>query len=161
MPAVAYGRAASTLVGQNLGARRPDRAERSGWLCTWQAMGIIILLSACFYLLAGTISGWFSTDERVVGLAASYLRVNAITEPFLAFSIVLGGALQGAGDTRFQAVVSVITMWLLRLPLTWWFCLRMGQGAVAAWWIMAVTTALQGLLIAAWWRRGGWKRVEV
>ena len=124
-------------------------------------MGIIILLSACFYLLAGTISGWFSTDERVVGLAASYLRVNAITEPFLAFSIVLGGALQGAGDTRFQAVISILTMWLLRLPAAYWFCLRLGLGAGAAWWTMAGTTAVQGLLIAARFRSGHWKRIEV
>jgi putative MATE family efflux protein len=161
MPGVAYGRAASTLVGQSLGARRPDRAERSGWLCTWQAMGIMGVMSALFFLLAPTISGWFSRDARVIALAASYLRVNAIGEPFLAFSIVLGGALQGAGDTRFQAVVSVVTMWLLRLPATYGLCLGLGYGAQAAWWTMAVTTALQGLAIAAWWRRGRWKSVDV
>jgi putative MATE family efflux protein len=161
MPGVAYGRAAATLVGQSLGAGRPDRAERSGWLCTWQAMAIMLVMSALFFALAPTISGWFSQDERVIALATSYLRVNALGEPFLAFSIVLGGALQGAGDTRFQAAVSVVTMWLLRLPATYGLCLGLGLGATAAWWTMAVTTALQGVAIAAWWRRGRWKSIEV
>jgi putative MATE family efflux protein len=161
MPAVAYGRAATTLVGQSLGARRADRAERSGWLCTWQAMGIILVMSALFYLLASTIAGWFSGDARVVALAASYLRVNAFGEPFLALSIVLGGALQGAGDTRFQALASILTMWLLRLPATYWLCLTLGYGAAGAWWVMAVTTALHGLVIAWWFRRGSWKEIEV
>jgi putative MATE family efflux protein len=161
MPAVAYGRAATTLVGQSLGSGRPDRAERSGWLCTWQSMSIICVLSALFFLLAPAIAGWFSDDPRVLALAISYLRINALGEPFLAFSIVLGGALQGAGDTRFQAVVAILTMWLLRLPVTYWFCLRLGYGAVAAWWTMAGTTVVQGLLIAAWFRRGSWRSTEV
>ena len=67
----------------------------------------------------------------------------------------------GAGDTRFNALVSILTMWLLRLPATHWLCLTLGYGAVAAWWTMAGTTAIQGLLIAAWFRAGRWKAVEV
>jgi putative MATE family efflux protein len=161
MPGVAYGRAASTLVGQSLGARQPERAERSGWLCTWQALVIILAMSVLFYVLAPTIAGWFSRDARVIALVTSYLRVNALGEPFLAFAIVLGGALQGAGDTRFQALVSVLTMWLLRLPATHWLCLTLGFGAEAAWWTMAGTTAIQGLLIATWFRAGRWKELEV
>src|SRR5262249_60401161 len=161
MPGVAYGRAATTLVGQSLGAGRPDRAERSGWLCTWQAMGIMLVMSALFFALAPAISGWFSRDAHVIALATSYLRVNAIGEPFLAFSIVLGGALQGAGDTRFQAAVSVVTVWLVCLSATYARCLGLGYGAAAAWWTMAGTTALQGMAIAAWWRRGRWKSIEV
>lgn len=161
LPGVAYGRAATTLVGQSLGAGRPDRAERSGWLCTWQALGIMLVMSVAFYVLAPTVSRWFSSDAAVVALATSYLRVNAIGEPFLAFAIVLGGALQGAGDTRMQAAVSVAMMWLLRLPATYWLCLTLGYGAVAAWWTMAGTTIVQGLLIALWWRGGRWKSIQV
>jgi putative MATE family efflux protein len=161
MPGVAYGRAATTLVGQSLGAGRPDRAERSGWICTWQALAIMLVMSVLFYVLAPTVSRWFSRDAAVIDLATSYLRVNAIGEPFLAFAIVLGGALQGAGDTRVQAVVSVLMMWVLRLPATYWLCLSMGYGAVAAWWTMAGTTVVQGLLIALWWRLGNWKSIEV
>lgn len=161
MPAVAYGRAATTLVGQSLGAGKPERAERSGWLCNWQAMAITALMAALFYLLAEPIARRFSADARVVALAAQYLRVNAFGEPFLAFALVLGGALQGAGDTRFQALASVLTMWLIRVPATYFCCLTLGYGAPAAWWTMAVTTAVNGLLIAWWFRRGSWKTVEV
>jgi putative MATE family efflux protein len=161
MPGVAYGRAATALVGQNLGAGQPERAERSGWLCTWQALGFILALSAVFFVFADPIARVFSHDPAVIALAASYLRINAIGEPFLAFSIVLGGALQGAGDTRFQALASILTMWVLRLPATYWLCLRRGYGVEAAWWTMAVTTILQGLLLAAWFRRGRWKGMEV
>jgi len=153
--------AATTLVGQNLGAGRPDRAERSGWLCTWQGLAIMSAMSALFYLFAPGIAGLFTQDAWVAALVTSYLRINAIGEPFLAFSIVLGGALQGAGDTRFAALVSILTMWLLRLPLTHWLCLTLGLGASAAWWVMAATTAVQGLLIAWWFRRGQWKTVQV
>jgi putative MATE family efflux protein len=161
MPGVAYGRAATTLVGQSLGAGRPERAERSGWLCAWQSMAIILVMSGLFFLLAPVIAGWFTRDARVAALAASYLRVNALGEPFLAFSIVLGGALQGAGDTRFAAVVSILTMWVIRLPLTHFLCFTLGYGATAAWWVMSATMAAQGVLIAAWFRRGGWKSIQV
>lgn len=166
------------LVRTGNAARAPDVAEedlpRVVWQLAWPAVLTMLLqltngLVDMFFVgrlgpathAAPTISGWFSRDARVIGLAASYLRVNALGEPFLAFSIVLGGALQGAGDTRFQAVVSVVTMWLLRLPATYWLCLGLGYGAQAAWWTMAVTTALQGLAIAAWWQRGRWKSVDV
>lgn len=161
MPGVAYGRAASALVGQSLGAGKPERASRFAWLCTWQALGLITALSLVFFVFAEPIARCFSRDPAVVALAASYLQVNAVGEPFLAFSIVLGGALQGAGDTRFQAGVSVITMWLLRLPLTYWLCLCLGYGAVAAWWTMAGTTIVQGVLLAMWFRRGTWQGIDV
>jgi putative MATE family efflux protein len=161
MPGIAYGRAATTLVGQSLGAGRPERAERSGWLCTWQALAIMLVMSVLFFLLAPVIAGWFTRDPQVAALATSYLRINALGEPFLAFAIVLGGALQGAGDTRFAAIASILTMWVIRLPLTHWLCLTLGLGATAAWWVMSVTMALQGVMIAAWFRRGHWKSIQV
>jgi putative MATE family efflux protein len=161
MPGIAYGRAATTLVGQSLGAGRPERAERSGWLCTWQAMGIMTVMSLLFFALAPWIAGWFSRDAHVVGLVVSYLRIMALTEPALAFAIVLTGALQGAGDTRFPAAASVLSMWLLRLPLAYWCCLVLGYGAVGAWWVMTGTTLIQALLIVAWFRRGQWKKIAL
>jgi len=161
MPGVAYGRAATTLVGQSLGAKRPDRAERFGWLCTWQSLAFITALSIVFFVFAEPIARLFSSDPLVIALSASYLRINALGEPFLAFAIVLGGALQGAGDTRFNAFVSVLTMWVLRLPLTWWLCRSLGLGPAAAWWTMAGTTVVQGLLLAWWFHRGRWKTIEV
>ncbi len=161
MPGVAYGRAASTLVGQSLGAGLPERARQFGWVCTWQALAVMSAFSALFYAAAHPIAAMFSQDPRVVELAASYLRINALAEPTLAFSIVLGGALQGAGDTRFQALVSVLCMWIVRLPATWWLMSRLGYDADAAWWTMAGSTAIQAVLIVWRVRRGAWQKILV
>ena len=161
MPGFAFSMAAGTLTGQNLGAGNPRRAERAAWAALQQGMVVMIVMGAVFYLCAVPFSRFFTDDPQVVKLAVAYLRIAAISEPFLAFGMILTGALNGAGDTRAPAWAAIVTMWGIRLPLAWLAIFPLSLGAVGAWWAMTISTALNGLLALALFKWGRWKHTVV
>ena len=161
MPGVAYSIAATPLVGQNLGAGKPDRAQHSAWVAVGQAVFIMTAVAVVFLAAPRWLASIFTDEAAVVPLIVAYLRINAISEPLLAVNMVLRGALQGAGDTRFPAILTVITLWLIRLPLAWLLSIPIGLGATGAWIAMSVTTGLSGLAMAAYFMLGRWRNVRV
>jgi len=161
MPGLGYSMAATALVGQSLGAKRADIATRYAWMATAQACVIMTIMGIVFYVFAYPFARWFTSDPLVVEVAADYLRINAYAEPFLALAMVLSGAFQGAGDTRTPTWITFITMWLFRLPLAYLLALTLGYGTRGAWWAMAASMMVSGLLTAVSFQRGGWKRVKV
>lgn len=161
MPGLGYSMAATTLVGQSLGAKRPDVASRYAWMSTGQACVIMTIMGVVFYVFAYPFARWFTRDALVVEVAADYLRINAYAEPFLALAMVLSGAFQGAGDTRTPTWITFVTMWLFRLPLAYLLALSLGYGTHGGWWSMAASMMLSGVLTALLFQRGGWKRVKV
>jgi Na+-driven multidrug efflux pump len=94
-------------------------------------------------------------------LAADYLRVNAWCEPFLALGMVLTGALQGAGDTVRPTFITLFTMWIARIPLGIWLMFTLHQHTHGAWLAMCVTTIVGGIMTAALFRSGAWKKIKV
>ena len=161
MPGFAFGMVATTIVGQNLGARQPERAERGAWMCTWQAVAFMSGVGVFLFALAPEIAGILTSKARVAEMTVSYLRINALGEPFLALGVTLTSALQGAGDTVFPAVVTALTTWIVRLPAAWLICLLAGYGAPGAWWTMTGSTLCYGLTMAGWFRTGRWKTKRV
>jgi putative MATE family efflux protein len=161
MPGFGYSVAASALVGQNLGAKDPSRAERCALAATLQGIGIMALMAALFYACARQFASAFTSDPTVCRLGADYLRVNAICEPFLGLGMVLTGALQGAGDTLRPTYITMVNMWLVRLPLAYTLMFSLNMQTHGAWLSMAVTTIIGGLWTLALFRTGKWKRVKV
>ncbi len=161
MPGFGYSVAAAALVGQSLGARDPDRAERYGWAATGQAIVVMIVMACVFFTFASPLASLFTRDPHVQRLGADYLRINAFCEPFLALGMVLTGALQGAGDTLLPTAITFVTMWLARLPLTYWLVFKLNWQARGAWVAMMVTTIIGGLLTFSLFRLGRWKRIKV
>ena len=161
MPGFAFGMVATTIVGQNLGAQQPDRAERGAWMCTWQAVAFMSGVGVLLFVLAGQISHVFTTDSKVAELMVGYLQINALGEPFLALGVTLTSAMQGAGDTLFPAVVTALTTWIVRLPAAWLICLLAGYGAPGAWWTMTGSTLCYGLIMTGWFKTGRWKEKRV
>ncbi len=161
MPGIAYSMAATPLVGQNLGAGKPDRAAHTAWIATGQAVVIMTLVALVFLFAPGFLARSFTKDAAVIALIVSYLRINAISEPLLAVNMVLRGALQGAGDTRMPMFLTIATLWLIRMPLAWLLVVPAGYGATGAWIAMSVTTGISGLLMMWWFRRGNWRTIEV
>ncbi len=161
MPGFAFSTAASTLTGQNLGARDPGRAERAAYAALWQGLAVMFVMGAIFFVFARQFSHLFTHDEHVIPLSVAYLRISALSEPFLGVGMILTGALNGAGETKAPAWMSAITMWLVRLPLAVLLAQTLAFGAVGAWWAMAASTVLGG--IGAWWlfKLGRWKNVTV
>ncbi|GEM_PF-479752 len=148
MPGIAFGIAAQTLVGQNFGAGQFERVRKGAlqaslWCCA--IMGVMALI---FLATADWLAARFSNEELTRHYIAAYLRINAISEPFLGLSMTFGGALRGLGDALTPAIIIVGTLWAFRLPATYILCHWLGYDAVAAWWAMSLSTILSGILTA-------------
>lgn len=161
MPGLGFSVAASALVGQALGARSPGHAERLGWAATHQGLVIMTLMGAVFFIFAEPFARLFTSDPKVLPIAVNYLRIMAISEPMLAYAMILTGGLQGAGDTIRPTVATAISFWVVRLPLAWLLALHLRMGANGAWIAMSATTVLSGFFAIILFRDGKWKKARV
>jgi MATE family multidrug resistance protein len=161
LPAFALNMAASVLVGQNLGAKNPDRAASVGWKVAWVGVCLLSAISLCIFIWAGYFASFLTKDPAVLAETTLYLRITMFSEPFMALSLILGGGLQGAGDTRGSMWVIVIGMWFVRLPLAILLALILGYGAVGVWAAMITSMTVQGLLMARRFYQGRWKHLRV
>ncbi len=161
LPGLGYAAAASTLVGQALGARSPREAEDMTYEALWQGglmMTLAGVIMACF---PGHILSVFINDPAVIEAATPALRAGGLVQPALAVSFILLGGLRGAGDTHWPLYSRMMTNWAVRLPLTFWLVGIMGAGLEGIWLAMCTDFTLQSLL--ALWRfsAGRWKHLEV
>lgn len=154
--AVGFSFAASTLVGQNLGAKKPKRAEKAAWLNIGYISLFLALVSLFYFFFGEYIVRFFISDENVILEGAQYLKIIAIFEIFLGFEIVFEGAFSGAGNSLPPMLISVPLTWL-RIPLSILLAQMLGLGSVGVWWSISTTTGLKGLLLAYWFSRGRWK----
>lgn len=161
LPAFALNMAASVLVGQNLGAGNPMRAASAGWRITGAGVLLISIMSVIVYMFADLFAAGLTGSQEVISETARYLRFNMIAEPFMAMSAVLGGGLQGAGDTKGTMWSIIISMWLIRLPLAYALALPFGYGAAGVWFAMVLSMTVQGGLMALRFSRGHWKSLVV
>jgi putative MATE family efflux protein len=161
MPGFGFSVAASALVGQSLGAGDPERASRYGWAANAQAVAIMTVMGAIFFLAAEPFARLFTHDPHVVPLAVSYLRIMALSEPLLGCGMVLTGALQGAGETVQPTIVTAVAFWVVRLPLAWLLALKLAHNASGAWIAMATTTCFAGIWTILLFRSGRWKSKRV
>jgi multidrug resistance protein, MATE family len=161
LPAFALNMSASVLIGQNLGAGHPERAEELGWKIAKSAAVLMSFMALVIFILAEHIASIFTSDPAVLAETARYLRFNMLSEPFMALSVVLGGGLQGAGDTRGTMWVVATAMWLIRLPLAYVLALSLGFGATGVWIAMITSMVIQGVMMALRFHSGKWKTLKV
>jgi multidrug resistance protein, MATE family len=161
LPAFALNMAASVLIGQNLGAGNPDRAEELGWKIAKTAVVLMSGMAIIVFISAGYIASFFTSDPEVLAETVRYLRFNMLSEPFMALSVVLAGGLQGAGDTRGSMYIVVTAMWLIRLPLAYALAVSFGYGATGVWIAMVASMLIQGLMMACRFHGGKWKTIRV
>lgn len=161
LPAFALNMAASVLIGQNLGAGNPERAEKAGWKIAISGMIIMSIMALLIFIFAENIARIFSDTPEVIEETVRYLRINMISEPVMAISVVLGGALQGAGDTKGTMWVVGIAMWLIRLPLAFLLALHLGYGATGVWVAMICSMFIQGTMMAKRFHAGKWKKIRL
>jgi Na+-driven multidrug efflux pump len=159
LPMFALNMAASVLTGQNLGAGAPDRAEKIGWKLSFTGVVFVSLLALAVFLWAGVVSSPVARDEQVLAETVRYLRIMMLSEPLMALSLILGGCLQGAGDTKGTMIVIVGTLWIVRLPLAYILAVETGYGAVGVWIAMVVSMYCQGIAMTMRFRKGRWKEI--
>jgi putative MATE family efflux protein len=144
--------AAATVVAQNLGAGRPDRAARAAWIACGYAVGPATLVAVAMLAFPAQLARLFIDDAAVVSIAVDYLRIVAISELFLAFEIVLEGAFGGAGDTLPPLLVGG-PLSIARVPAAYLLSVSLGWGIDGVWWAVTISTVLKGTLMAFWFRR--------
>lgn len=161
MPGAGFAVAATTLVGQNLGAKRPDDAEAAGKVT--RNLGILIMsaMGIVFFLIPGPIVKIFSSDPGVSELATVCLRLVAIAQPALAAWMILAGGLRGAGDTRAIMKIVAVSFMLVRVGLAYVLAIQLNMGLIGAWIAMVVDLFLRGFLIQVRFNKGEWKSVVV
>lgn len=161
MPGFGFAIAATTLVGQNLGAVKTQRAEKSAYESLKLALLVMGSMGILFFVFPEYFVKIFTNDPDVIKLAVPCLRIVAISEPMLAATFVLAGSLRGAGDTVCPMVIAGISQWFVRLPLAYLFGVTLGYGLIGAWIAMTVETIIGGLLFYIRFKRGKWKKIKV
>ena len=148
MPAFGVASAGTTIVGQALGAERKDLALRFSRITTYLGILIMTLAGAGLFFFAPQLISIFSTDPEVMELGAQVLRIVALAEPLFAASIVVTGVLRGAGDAKAPFLISLVTMWGVRITLS--LVLAPSFGLVGVWIAMAVELVVRGAIFL--WR---------
>jgi putative MATE family efflux protein len=161
IPGFGLGNAAATLVGQNLGAVQPQRAERSAWWVTVYNISLLTAFAVLFFTFARPLVALFDPTPEVVDLGAEYLRIVAPSLVFSAVGVALARAFDGAGNTMPAMFVNLLTLWGLEAPLSYGLSQGTGLGITGVWIGRALANLANGLLFAFWFRRGRWKRKEV
>jgi len=161
IPGFGLGNAAGTLVGQNLGAHQPERAERSVWWVSAYAAGYIAAVAALLFLFAQPLIRFFDATPQVVALGSECLRAVAWSLVASAVGVVLARGFDGAGNTVPAMTINLITLWGMEVPVAYGLSHWVGLGVTGIWWGRTVANLANGLLFAFWFRRGRWKEREV
>jgi putative MATE family efflux protein len=161
LPSYGMSNAAATLVGQALGAGKPERAEKAVWKACLYNLAFLGFVGALFVLLAGPIVRLFSTDPEVVRHGAMALRVVALGFPLYAFGMVLTQAFNGAGDTWTPTWINLAVFWAFEIPLAYLLANTFGFGPTGAFWAITLAFSLLAVVSGIIFRRGTWKSKRV
>ncbi|MDZ7701869.1 MAG: MATE family efflux transporter [Halobacteriales archaeon] len=153
----AVGQAAATGVGQNLGARTPDRAETVAWRATAGAMAALFGFGALAFAFPADLMRVFIDDVAVVDEGVRFLRVIAPAWGFFGGLMVIQGAFRGAGFTKHAMVLSLLSRWVLRIPVMAALAFPLGLGALGLWWGWTITTVIAFVIGVVWFNQGGWR----
>lgn len=161
MPSWGMSNAAATLVGQNLGAKQPERAEISVWKTgKYNAyfMGVVCII---YLLFAYDIVGWFNENPVVVENGGLCLQIIALGYIFYAYGMVVTQAFNGAGDTGTPTKINLIAFWMFQLPFAYLTAITFEMGAVGVFIAITAAEVLLAIMAIVWFKKGNWKKVQV
>jgi putative MATE family efflux protein len=160
LPAWGLGNAAATLVGQNLGAGNPDRAEKSAWLAAKYNGYFMIGVGIAMLILAPGIANLFSDDPVVVQYTTSCLRILGVGCPMYAIGMIVTQALNGAGDTVTPTLLNIACFWILQVPLAYWLATSLLDDPNGVFLSIVISESLLTVLCVIVFKRGNWKHIE-
>lgn len=161
LPAWGFSNAAATLVGQNLGARQPERAERAVWLTGLYTMSFLAVVTAVFVLFAPQLVAIFTAHEATAMVAVTALRVLSYGYVFYAWGMATVQGFNGAGDTVTPTWMHVFCFWLFEIPLAWLLAHPAGIGAAGVFWSVCIAESVLAIAGILLFRRGRWKDTKV
>lgn len=160
-PSWGLGNAAATMVGQGLGAKKPERAEQAVWIAGFYNLCFLGAVGIVFVALADQIVRLFTQDPAVLPYATDGLRIVALGFPFYAYGMVLTQSFNGAGDTWTPTYLNLLVFWLFELPIAYFMSVRLGMGPDGVFWAIALAFSLLAVLSAVLFKRGKWKSKAV
>jgi Na+-driven multidrug efflux pump len=161
LPSWGISNAAATLVGQNLGAGQPDRAEKSVWVTAKYNMLFLLTVSIVYSAFAPLLIGIFATEPEVIASGILSLRIISAGYIFFAYGMVLGQAFNGAGDTFTPTLLNFIAFWIMEIPLAYSLSTLLGWGPTGVYVAVAISESVLAVLCIIVFKRGKWKLVEV
>ncbi len=161
MPAWGFSNAAATLVGQNLGAGHPGRAESSVWRIGFCNMGYLVIVAAIYYFNNTWLMSFFTTDARVIAIGAEWLRIISYAYFVYGWWMVSVQAFNGAGDTRTPTLINLVFFWLIQIPLCYWLAIKLDWEQSGVFWGVFVSETSVGLFTLWLFTRGSWKKAIV
>jgi putative MATE family efflux protein len=161
LPAWGFSNAAATMVGQNLGANQPERAEKSVWrtgLFNVIFMGSVMVI---YLVYANNLAAFFTDDKGVIASAAKCLYIFSLGYLFYGFGMVLVQAFNGAGDTRTPTIMNFFVFWLLQLPLAYLLAIGLSIGTTGVYWTIVISETIFTIVGYFLFKKGRWKKVKV
>ena len=157
LPAVGLANAAATLVGQNLGAGQPERAERTVWLASVLNAVLLGLAGLFFVIFPELVVSLFTPEAEVAGFAADCLRIVGYGYAFYGLGMVMESSFNGAGDTWTPTYLNFLVFWVFEIPLAYVLAYRFGWGPQGVFWAITLAFSLLAVTAALLFRRGKWK----
>jgi Na+-driven multidrug efflux pump len=157
LPAWGLGNAAATLVGQNLGANKPDRAEQSAWRAAKYNAIFMTCAGIFMVFFAAEITGLFTNQSDVMRWGTTCMQILGVGFPMYAVGMVVVQAFNGAGDTATPVILNLLCFWLIQIPLAYWLATATSLGPNGAFLAIVVSESLLTVLAVIMFRRGTWK----
>ena len=161
MPAWGMSNAAATLVGQNLGAKQPQRAEDSVWKTGKYTAIFMAIVSIAYLLFAKTIIGWFTNEVEVIQNGALCLQIIAAGYIFYAYGMVIIQSFNGSGDTKTPTYINFICFWLFQLPFAYLVSITLDFGPKGVFWAITLAEVSIAIIGIIWFKKGHWKNMKV
>lgn len=147
LPAFAFNMANAVIVGNLMGGKRRTDAFRGGIVTAVMGVVVVSLLTLMVILNARWIAALLSNNPTVIAETVKYVYISMLSEPIMAWGIILGGGLNGSGDTKWVMVIVALSVWLVRVPLAYLCVVVMGYGALSVWWVMNFSQVVMAFLM--------------
>ncbi len=161
LPAWGLANAAATLVGQNLGANQPERAEKSVWRTAFMAFCFFAAVAVVFFVFGEQLMRFFTSDEAAINAGTECLHILAIGYVFFAYGMIISQAFNGAGDTRTPTYINLFVFWFLQIPLAWLLAKFLKMGPTGVYIAIGVSESILAVVSIMIFRKGRWKLVKV
>ena len=161
MPAWGMSNAAATLVGQNLGAKQPGRAERSVWLTGSWNMLFLVCVAVVYFIFSESLVAFFTDDLQVISIGSHWLKIVSYSYFVYGWWMVSSQAFNGAGDTVTPTKINFVFFWLIEIPLSYFMAKKLDMGYLGVFWAIFIAETAVGLFTLWLFTRGKWKSMNV
>jgi putative MATE family efflux protein len=161
LPAWGLANAAATLVGQNLGANQPERAEKSVWRTAFLTLCFFAVVALIFFFFGENLMQFFTQDKEAVKAGTLCLHVLAIGYVFFAYGMIISQAFNGAGDTKTPTYINLFVFWALQIPLAFLFAKYLKMGPLGVYIAIGISESVLALICIVIFRKGKWKHIKL